>query len=44
MTVRPPNAPTPLLAGLTGRPLPALPRMPVAGDVRTAPGRTRLVR
>ncbi|MEU6200703.1 molybdopterin-binding protein [Streptomyces sp. NPDC047061] len=33
----------PLLAGLTGRPLPALPRIPVTGDIRTAPGRTRLI-
>ncbi|MFG2826967.1 hypothetical protein ACGFWI_05720 [Streptomyces sp. NPDC048434] len=33
----------PLLAGLTGRPLPALPRIPLVGDVRSAPGRTRLV-
>ncbi|MET8982218.1 molybdopterin-binding protein [Streptomyces sp. NPDC004539] len=33
----------PLLAGLTGRPLPALPRIPLTGDIRTAPGRTRLI-
>ncbi|MEU0841608.1 molybdopterin molybdotransferase MoeA [Streptomyces sp. NPDC005962] len=33
----------PLLAGLTGRPLPALPHIPLTGDIRTAPGRTRLI-
>ncbi|MEU4046483.1 molybdopterin molybdotransferase MoeA [Streptomyces antibioticus] len=33
----------PLLAGLAGRPLPALPRIPLTGDIRTAPGRTRLI-
>ncbi|TXS04608.1 molybdopterin molybdenumtransferase MoeA [Streptomyces sp. col6] len=33
----------PLLSGLTGRPLPALPRIPLAGDIRTVPGRTRLI-
>jgi molybdopterin molybdotransferase len=33
----------PLLAGLTGRGLPVLPRAPLTGYVRTAPGRTRLV-
>lgn len=33
----------PLLAGLTGRPLPVLPLIPLAGDIRTAPGRTRLL-
>ncbi|WP_405950600.1 molybdopterin molybdotransferase MoeA [Streptomyces prunicolor] len=33
----------PLLTGLTARPLPALPRIPLVGDVRTAPGRTRLI-
>ncbi|MFD9514379.1 molybdopterin molybdotransferase MoeA [Streptomyces mirabilis] len=33
----------PLLAGLTGRPLPALPRIPLTGDITTAPGRTRLI-
>ncbi len=33
----------PLLAGLTGRPLPTLPRISLAGDIRTAPGRTRLI-
>ncbi|MGW3009886.1 molybdopterin-binding protein [Streptomyces sp. NPDC001219] len=27
-----------LLAGLTGRPLPSLPRIPLSGEVRTAPG------
>ncbi|MFG2713022.1 molybdopterin-binding protein [Streptomyces goshikiensis] len=34
---------SPLLAGLTGRPLPRLPAVPLTGPVRTAPGRTRLV-
>ncbi|MFJ3673387.1 molybdopterin molybdotransferase MoeA [Streptomyces sp. NPDC090106] len=34
---------TPLLAGLTGRSLPTLPRIPLTGDIRTAPGRTRLI-
>ncbi|MFE1804621.1 molybdopterin molybdotransferase MoeA [Streptomyces sp. NPDC059533] len=33
----------PLLAGLSGRPLPSLPRVPVHGRVRPAPGLTRLV-
>ncbi|MFJ9406821.1 molybdopterin molybdotransferase MoeA [Streptomyces sp. NPDC101393] len=33
----------PLLAGLTGRSLPALPRIPLTGAVRPVPGRTRLV-
>ncbi|MEU2711458.1 molybdopterin molybdotransferase MoeA [Streptomyces sp. NPDC007205] len=33
----------PLLAGLTGRPLPSLPRIPLTGDIRTTPGRTRLI-
>ena len=33
----------PLLAGLTGRRLPVLPRAPLTGYVRVAPGRTRLV-
>ncbi|MFI6620572.1 molybdopterin-binding protein [Streptomyces sp. NPDC050528] len=33
----------PLLAGLTGRPMPALSRVALTGDIRTAPGRTRLV-
>ncbi|MCX5210048.1 hypothetical protein OG689_12215 [Kitasatospora sp. NBC_00240] len=33
----------PLIAGLTGRPLPALRRAPLDGGVRPAPGRTRLV-
>ncbi|MGW7541601.1 molybdopterin molybdotransferase MoeA [Streptomyces sp. NPDC054770] len=33
----------PLLAGLTARTLPALPRIPLTGDIRTAPGRTRLI-
>ncbi|WP_392971707.1 hypothetical protein [Streptomyces sp. LN245] len=33
----------PLLAGLTGRTLPALPRIPLTGDIRTTPGRTRLI-
>ncbi|MFI6463008.1 molybdopterin-binding protein [Streptomyces sp. NPDC050538] len=33
----------PLLAGLTGRPMPALPRVAPTGDIRTVPGRTRLV-
>lgn len=33
----------PLLAGLTGRPLPVLPRIPLTGQIRTTPGRTRLV-
>ncbi|MEV6396191.1 molybdopterin molybdotransferase MoeA [Streptomyces sp. NPDC051907] len=33
----------PLLAGLTGRPLSALPRIPLTGDIHTAPGRTRLI-
>ncbi|MEV6503103.1 molybdopterin-binding protein [Streptomyces prunicolor] len=33
----------PLLTGLAGRQLPALPRIPLAGDTRIAPGRTRLV-
>lgn len=33
----------PLLAGLTGRPLPTLPRIPLTGDIRTTPGRTRLL-
>ncbi|NEC06183.1 molybdopterin-binding protein [Streptomyces sp. SID7909] len=33
----------PLLSGLLGRPLPALPRIPLAGDIRPVPGRTRLV-
>ncbi|MFE2327886.1 molybdopterin molybdotransferase MoeA [Streptomyces sp. NPDC059385] len=33
----------PLLAGLTGRPLPSLPRVPVHGHARPAPGLTRLV-
>ncbi|MFG2037100.1 molybdopterin molybdotransferase MoeA [Dactylosporangium sp. NPDC048998] len=33
----------PLLAGLAGRALPDLPRAPLRGDVRPAPGRTRLV-
>ncbi|MGW7047628.1 hypothetical protein ACWGDT_34085 [Streptomyces avermitilis] len=33
----------PLLAGLTGRPLPVLPRVPLTGEVRTTPGRTHLV-
>ncbi|MFJ1531037.1 molybdopterin molybdotransferase MoeA [Streptomyces mirabilis] len=33
----------PLLAGLTGRPLSALPRIPLTGDITTAPGRTRLI-
>jgi molybdopterin molybdotransferase len=33
----------PLLAGLTGRPLPALPRIPLTGDITAAPGRTRLI-
>ncbi|MFD4137778.1 molybdopterin molybdotransferase MoeA [Streptomyces sp. NPDC058572] len=33
----------PLLAGLTGRSLPTLPRIPLTGDIRTAPGRTRLI-
>jgi molybdopterin molybdotransferase len=28
----------PLLAGLTGRPLPALPRIPLTGDITAAPG------
>ncbi|UKY54722.1 hypothetical protein [Streptomyces inhibens] len=32
-----------LLAGFTVRPLSALPRIPLAGDVRTALGRTPLV-
>ncbi|MFD8643144.1 molybdopterin molybdotransferase MoeA [Streptomyces zaomyceticus] len=33
----------PLLAGLSGRPLPRLPRVPVHGAARVSPGRTRLV-
>ncbi|MFJ7962680.1 molybdopterin molybdotransferase MoeA [Streptomyces sp. NPDC096324] len=33
----------PLLVGLTARPLPVLPRIPLTGDIRTAPGRTRLI-
>ncbi|MFG2366688.1 molybdopterin-binding protein [Streptomyces mirabilis] len=33
----------PLLAGLTGRPLSALPRIPLTGDIAPAPGRTRLI-
>ncbi|MDA5280884.1 molybdopterin molybdotransferase MoeA [Streptomyces sp. Isolate_45] len=33
----------PLIAGLSGRGLPALPEVPVRGDVRPAPGLTRLV-
>ncbi|MER7952508.1 molybdopterin molybdotransferase MoeA [Streptomyces sp. NPDC096079] len=33
----------PLLAGLSGRPLPPLPHLPVRGRARTAPGSTRLV-
>lgn len=33
----------PLLAGLSGRDLPVLPRAPLTGDVRPSPGRTRLV-
>ncbi|MFE7278354.1 molybdopterin molybdotransferase MoeA [Streptomyces sp. NPDC057623] len=33
----------PLLAGLTGHPLPALPLIPLTGDIRTSPGRTRLI-
>ncbi|WP_344576437.1 molybdopterin molybdotransferase MoeA [Streptomyces lunalinharesii] len=33
----------PLLTGLSGRPLPALPHVPVWGPVRPARGRTRLV-
>ncbi|MFD7000340.1 molybdopterin molybdotransferase MoeA [Streptomyces mirabilis] len=33
----------PLLAGLTGRPLPALPHIPLTGGITTAPGRTRLI-
>ncbi|MER6374157.1 molybdopterin-binding protein [Streptomyces mirabilis] len=33
----------PLLAGPTGRPLPALPRIPLTGDITAAPGRTRLI-
>ncbi|MYW13690.1 molybdopterin molybdenumtransferase MoeA [Streptomyces sp. SID2563] len=33
----------PLLSGLLGRPLPALPRIPLTGDIRPVPGRTRLV-
>ncbi|MFE3313622.1 molybdopterin-binding protein [Embleya sp. NPDC059213] len=33
----------PLLAGLTGRPSPRLPPIPVTGEVRPAPGITRLV-
>ncbi|MEU6450712.1 molybdopterin molybdotransferase MoeA [Streptomyces sp. NPDC046979] len=33
----------PLLAGLTRRPQPALPLIPLAGDIRTSPGRTRLI-
>ncbi|MGH3811457.1 MAG: molybdopterin molybdotransferase MoeA [Pseudonocardiaceae bacterium] len=33
----------PLLAGLSGRRLPELPLVPVTGDVRPAPGLTRLV-
>ncbi|MEU9484085.1 hypothetical protein AB0D83_10520 [Streptomyces decoyicus] len=34
--------PASLLAGLSGRPLPSLPRIPLSGDIRTAPGRTCL--
>jgi len=33
----------PLLAGLSGRPLPELPLAPVTGDARPAPGLTRLI-
>ncbi|MEU1279768.1 molybdopterin molybdotransferase MoeA [Streptomyces sp. NPDC005805] len=33
----------PLLAGLSGRPLPRLPRLPVHGEAKGAPGGTRLV-
>ncbi|WP_189266933.1 molybdopterin molybdotransferase MoeA [Streptomyces fuscichromogenes] len=33
----------PLLAGFTARPLPTLPRIPLTGDIRSAPGRTRLI-
>ncbi|MFE6760831.1 molybdopterin molybdotransferase MoeA [Streptomyces sp. NPDC057689] len=33
----------PLLSGLVGRPLPALPRIPLYGDIRPTPGRTRLI-
>lgn len=33
----------PLLAGLVGCPLPVLPRIPLAGDIRPAAGRTRLI-
>jgi molybdopterin molybdotransferase len=33
----------PLVAGLTGRPLPVLPRATVTGPTRPSPGRTRLV-
>lgn len=33
----------PLIAGLSGRGLPRLPRIPVRGDVRCGPGPTRLV-
>ncbi|GIH89951.1 molybdopterin molybdotransferase MoeA [Planobispora siamensis] len=33
----------PLLAGLSGRGLPVLPRVPLAGDVRVAVGRTRVL-
>ncbi|MGW4984937.1 molybdopterin-binding protein [Streptomyces mirabilis] len=41
-----PAAHTPLaqlLAGLTGRPLPALPCIPLTGDIAPAPGCTRLI-
>ncbi|MFJ5306710.1 molybdopterin molybdotransferase MoeA [Streptomyces sp. NPDC088350] len=33
----------PLLSGLTGRPLPLLPHILLTGDIRAAPGRTRLI-
>lgn len=33
----------PLIAGLSGRGLPPLPEVPVRGDIRPAPGLTRLV-
>ncbi|MFG2045058.1 hypothetical protein [Dactylosporangium sp. NPDC048998] len=33
----------PLLAGLAGRPLPDLPGAPLLGNVRPAPGHTRIV-
>ncbi|MET7898302.1 molybdopterin-binding protein [Streptomyces mirabilis] len=38
-----PAARTPLLAGLTGRPLPALPRISLTGAIAPAPGCTRLI-